>query len=94
MNFVEPLGVYFADVGKTATLNGKTIKVIYDDSYQQNLGILEGLNPQAHCQEADVVGVAHGNVLAIQLPAGTVNFTVREVQPDINGIVVLQLRAP
>lgn len=93
MKFVEPLGVYFGDVAKDATLNGAAIRVIYDDAYQSGLSMMEGLNPQVHVKEADVVGVKHGDVLVIQATSGSKSYTVREVQPDVEGLVVLQLRA-
>jgi hypothetical protein len=88
MKFVEPLGVYFADIAKDATLNGIPIKVIYDDEYVSGLGAFEGRNPQVHVEESLVTNVKHGDILKI----GSVNYGVREVQPDGNGMVILQLR--
>lgn len=90
MKFVEPLGVYFGDIAKDATLNGTAVKVIFDDGYQLGLSEFEGRNPQVNMKEADIpAGTQHGASLVI---TGVGSFTVREIQPDGNGMAVLQLR--
>lgn len=92
MKFVEPLGVYFADVAKDATLNGTAVKVIFDDAYFLGLSEFEGRNPQVTMKEADIpAGTQHGTSLVITGIA--TGYTVREIQPDGNGMAVLQLRA-
>lgn len=93
MNFIEPLDVYFVDAAFDATLNGSPLRVIFDDAYQEGLGIIEGVNPQVFVKATDVAGVQHGALLVISFPTGAQSFTVREVQPDVNGMVTLQLRA-
>jgi hypothetical protein len=81
--------MYFADFAKSATVNGVTINVIFDEGYQQQLGIIEDQNPMITCKDTDVVGVTHGLAVVVN---GR-NFKIREVQPDGNGITVLQLSA-
>jgi hypothetical protein len=91
--FAEPLDVFMnpADFAKSATLNGFATNVIFDEAYMQQLGMVEDFNPFAHVKTADVTASAavHGSLLVI----GARTFKVREIQPDGNGMTVLQLSA-
>ncbi len=91
MSFVEPLDMYFPDFGKTATLNGLAISIIFDEAYLQQFGIVEDQNPFARAKTTDVTASAavHGSLLVVNART----FKVREFQPDGNGITTLQLSA-
>mgnify|MGYP003393100838 CR=1 FL=1 len=89
MAFVEPLDVYFCDFAKDATLNGAAVKVIFDEAYMQQFGMVEDFNPTATLKSSDVPPAPHALLLVI----GARTFKIREAQPDGNGMTVLQLSA-
>lgn len=94
--FPEPFPLFFnsAEFGTPATYLGQSITVIFESGYaaaQTGLAAgIEGARLTATCAAADVPGVAVGSVLTIAATA----YTVRSVQPDGTGVVVLVLSAP
>ena len=89
--FTENLSAFFADFGEPAILGGGTVQAIFDKAYLADFNIIEGSNPMALCIDTEIAGkVAHGTQITIR----SVNYTIREAQPDGNGLTVLQLRAP
>lgn len=72
--------------------SSRNIPVIFDNEYQAaqyqeaDAGI-ESSGPKATCLEADVVGVAHKDTLALR----GVTWHVLEVRPDGMGLVTLIL---
>jgi Tfp pilus assembly protein PilP len=81
--------MFFTDFAKSGTVNGVTINGIFDEGYQQQLGIIEDQNPMFTVKDSDIVGITHGMAVVIN----SRNFKIREIQPDGNGITVLQLSA-
>lgn len=72
------------------TLNGKSIKGIYDAAYYQVIGIdggVESSQPAVICIDADVVGVKHEDVAIID---GN-TFYVVGIKPDGTGMTELAL---
>lgn len=83
------------DLGVAATWSGSAtpVRVIFDHAHEEvNLGSLgvSSRRPRATAIAADLPGVAVGQTLTV---AGTV-YTIRDVQPDGSGGVVLELQAP
>lgn len=98
MPFAEDLAVFF-DVDEfawAATWSGAPaapVAGIFDAEYQLvALGTpgIEGAAPVFLCAAAAVPGATHGQTLTID---GTV-YTIRGVQPDGTGLVLLILQAP
>lgn len=90
MSFVEHLSGYFGDFSVAATLQGVAVTsgVIFDADYIEPLGnIVEGKSPMATAIASEVPSVAQGQSLVI----GATTYTVRGVEPDGTGIVLLRL---
>jgi hypothetical protein len=94
MPFVEDLSGFFkvSDFGTAALYNGATtVNGIFDAAYADPLGLAEGTAPVFMCATASVPAAAHGDTLVIN----GVTYTVRGVEPDASGLVVmLRLQAP
>jgi len=86
MALVENRAAFFADFGVPATIAGNPVSVIFDNEYLASLGV-ESSNPVALADDADVVGLAHGDAVVI----GAVNYTVAEIQPDGTGFTIIEL---
>lgn len=69
-----------------ATIGGATVRGIFDDAYQDLLGI-SGSSPAMLCASADVSAVAQGAAVTIN----SVAYTVSSVQPDGAGMTRLLL---
>lgn len=70
----------------------RTIQVIFDNEYQaaqfsQADTAVESSGPRATCREADMAGVAHGDILQIRGKT----WHLLEVRPDGTGIVTILL---
>lgn len=85
---VDEFGVaatYTPNGGDPVTVNG-----IFDNEYEEvgfgDVG-LESSSPAFTCRESDVTGVAQGDALVIN----SVNYLIRNPQPDATGMVVLIL---
>jgi hypothetical protein len=88
--FVEDLAPFFstADFASAATWNGAPVNGIFDRAYSEPLGnVAEAYGPVFQCAAADVPTVAHGDALIVD---GAV-YTVRGVEPDGTGVVLLRL---
>lgn len=88
MAFTEDLSVFFDtdDFAIAATYNGATtVNVIFDRSYLQTLGIVNGTDPQALAQASDIPTTAVGNTLLI---SGT-TYTIRSREEQDDGALVL-----
>lgn len=99
--FVEPLAGFFGDFAVPATLQGVAVDsgVIFDANYSEPLGsYVEGRTPAVAAIAAEVPSVAQGQTLIVTaapglgVPGGS--YTVRGVEPDGTGIVVLKLQEP
>lgn len=95
MAFAEQLGAFFDSAqgfAVDAVYNGgPTIKVIFDKAWFQDTPGAAGIaatQPMALAELAPVPNAAPNDTLVI---AGT-TYTVTEVQPDGNGLVMLLLR--
>ena len=92
MPFAEDLAPFFApsDFGSAALWNGAPVLGIFDRVYLEPIGnSVEGTSPVFQCPAASVVGVAQGDTLTIAGDA----YTVRGVEPDGTGLVLLRLEA-
>lgn len=90
MAFAENLAPFFAtgDFAVAATLNGVAVNGIFDAEYSEPLGNLaEGRAPIFTCALSSIPSVTHGQTLVI----GAASYTVRGVEPDGTGVVVLRL---
>ena len=92
MAFVEDHTVFFRDdgfaVAATLGLDPITSGVIFDGPYLEALGnAVEGSGPVALAIAAEVPAVAQGDTLTI----GATEYTVRGVEPDGTGLVLLRL---
>ncbi len=82
--------IYFNtdEFGVSATYDGSTtVKGLIDRRYIEALGG-EAEHPVFICREADISGVVHGKTLV----ANSTSYTVRGVQPDGSGMILLVLR--
>ena len=86
MPFSENRAAFFADFGVSATIAGNPAIVIFDNEYLASLGV-ESSNPVALADDADVVGLAHGDAVVI----AAVNYTVAGIQPDGTGMTAIEL---
>lgn len=90
MAFVEDLTLFFGDFAVTATLQAVAVTsgVIRDAAYIEALtGVVEGRAPVALGIAAEMPAVAQGQALV----AGGTAYTVRGVEPDGTGLVLLRL---
>jgi hypothetical protein len=84
-----------ADLGTPAvwSVGAKAVQVVFDNAHElvglAGVGI-SSTNPRAQAIAADLPGVAVGQTLVI----GAVTYTIRDVQPDGEGLVALELQAP
>lgn len=83
----EHLAGYFVDMGVAATIGAGSVMGMFDDAYQDALGI-GGSAPVFTCAASDVSSVTTGTALTI----GGVGYTVASKQPDGTGIVRLVLQ--
>ena len=67
--------------------SGLTVAVIFDDDYQDPMGI-EASGPMAQGKASDFTGVIHGDTLTIS----SVVYKITNTQPDGNGWITLRLR--
>lgn len=93
---IEDLSAFAADFGTPATwsVGPKAVLGIFDAGYQAaELGLQVGIDGARYTYlvpAADVPGVAQDQTLTIN---GTV-YTIRRVEPDGTGMVLLLLKAP
>lgn len=72
----------------SALYNGTdTISGIFDNGYLLSEGGVESSDPTFACLVSSVPAVAHGSTMVIN----SVNYTVSGIEPDGQGMVVLQL---
>ena len=84
MTFTER--AYFADFGVDATLNGVTVRGIFDDAYGESFGgMVAGSGPMFRLPSS--VSVTSGNTL---VHAAT-TYTVVGIEPDGTGLTLLRL---
>lgn len=94
MPFAEAL-TEFVDVDEfatAATLQGVAVTsgVIFDNGYAEPLGnVVEGRAPTALAIASEIPAVAQGQTLIV----GGTSYTVRGVEPDGTGLVLLRLEA-
>ena len=90
--FVEDLSVFFdtaSGFAQSATVDGDTFPVIFDNGYQSALGgMMESTGPICQAKTADVASVVQGATISI----GGTDYVVTGVQPDGTGLTTLQLR--
>lgn len=83
---VEYFSAYFADFGVDATLNGVTVRGIFDDAYGEAFGgLVAGSGPMFRLLSS--VPVSRGAALV----HGASTYTVVGIEPDGTGISVLRL---
>ncbi len=88
MAFIESYTPYMADFGLDATLGGATVRGIFDNGYQDVLGIVSGTQPVFTLATTDVGSAAVGDTITIS----SVAYTIAEIQPDGTGMTRLMLR--
>lgn len=84
--FAENHAAFLIDFGENVTLNGASVRVIFDDDYVEPLGV-ESSGPAVSLWAADAVDVVHGQVL---VRAGA-TYKVRGVRPIDVGWLLLKL---
>lgn len=92
MAFSEDLTPFFADFAVPATLQAVDVAngVIFDRAYLEAVGnYAEGTGPVALAILADMPAVAQGQALVLN----ATTYTVRGVEPDGTGLVLLRLEA-
>lgn len=82
------------EFGVDATFGAATVRGVFDSGFaaaQAAFAVgVEGAQLTFRCRSADVPGIAHGATITIY----GVAYTVRGVQPDGMGLVMLILEAP
>lgn len=93
MAFVEDPTLFFGDFAVAATLQSVAVSsgVIFDREYIEALGnTVEGRAPVALAIASEIPSVAQGQSLVI----AAATYTVRGVEPDGTGLVLLRLEGP
>lgn len=90
MTFTEDLAAMMLDFGSTATLDGVTVRGIFDADYQllDAGGSLAGSAPVFLLPTSDVPSPVAGLLLV----HNTVTYKVVEPMPDGTGVTALRLR--
>lgn len=88
MDFVEDYNGYLADFGVHAALDGRPVRVIFDNAYAESFGMsVSTSTPRAGLPTAAAAPV-QGSALVI----GDASYRVTAVQPDGTGWTTLQLQ--
>jgi hypothetical protein len=89
MAFTEDLAPFFStdDFAVAATLNGVAVTGIFDASYYEPLGEVQGRQPMFMLPTASASSTAHGQSLVI----GATTYKVRGVEQDGTGVTTLIL---
>jgi hypothetical protein len=82
----ELYSVYFSDFAIPATVAGVALNGIFDKAYQESYGIVAGDNPVLLIQSSLVTPIEGDAVIV-----NSTNYTVASVEPDGQGVTVLQL---
>lgn len=84
MPMTEDLDAFFdsAEFATDATLNSVPIKVIFDNAYEEGLGVA-GTTPICTGKQSDFTAAIEGTAMVI----GGVSYKVQTVQPDGTGLV-------
>ena len=91
MPFVENFAAYMVDFGAQATLNGRAVRVIFENRHADAFDLsMNTSTPQAGLSTAvpEELGAAQGSTLTI----GTTAYRVTSVQPDGTGWTTLKLQ--
>jgi hypothetical protein len=88
MGFIENLAPFMADFAVDATIGGLTVLGIFDDTYQDALGLVAGSQPALLLPTSDVGLAGVGDSVTV---AGT-SYTIAAIQPDGVGITRLLLK--
>ena len=89
MAFEEPIAAFFGvdDFAVSAMLAGVSVTGIFDASYYEPMGEVEGRQPVFMLPTSEATYAAHGQYLVI----GATRYKVRGVQPDGTGVTTLIL---
>ncbi len=88
MELVEDLSAFMTDFAVDCTVNGSSVRGIFDRTYSDVLGMVNN-QPQLMCIASDVPSVAAGQTVVVN----STNYTIAEVHPDGTGMVLLILSA-
>lgn len=88
MNFTEDFDAFFLDFGVDATVDGASVRGLFDNDYLTALGVTAGSGPVLLCAAADVVGADQGDSVTI----GAASYTITAKEPDGTGLVLLRLQ--
>ncbi len=88
--FVEDITAFLAteEFATLATIGATTVPGIFDDAYQDVLGIVPGSQMIFLCATASVASVAVGDSVTIDSTA----YRIAEIQPDGTGMTRLLLK--
>lgn len=84
--FVENLAPFFSDFAVTATLDGASVRGIFDNQYVDVLGVASR-QPIFTLPTADAAAATQASVLVVE----GVTYRVRTIEPDGTGVTVLML---
>jgi hypothetical protein len=82
----ESLAAYLGPFGQAATLDGRAVRVIFDNAYAETLGMATRM-PQAQLPTADVAASGQGSTLVL----ASTTYRVRSHEPDGTGWSTLSL---
>ena len=85
--FAEQLDGYFNEFATEAIYNAQTIKVIFDEAYQEALGI-SATGPMITAKSADFIGARRGQNVVIN---STTYKIAQPPRPDGTGMVQIDL---
>jgi hypothetical protein len=88
MAFTEDFASYFVDFGVTATVDGVSVRGIFDNDFLSTLGITAGSGPVLLCAAADITSAAQGDAVTV----AAVSYTITAIEPDGTGMVLLRLQ--
>ena len=89
MALVEDYSVFMPDFGVDCTIDGETVRGIFDHASADAFGLVNGTKPILLLPSASLGSAAAGSAITV----GGVSFTIAEVQPDGTGMSRLVLES-
>jgi len=88
MAFTETFAPFMADFAVDATVAGVGVLGIFDDAYQDVLGLVAGTTPVFLLPTASVGSATLGSSVVI----GAASYTIARIEPDGTGLTRLVLQ--
>ena len=77
--FVENTAAFLVDFGVNATINGQTVRCIFDNASDDAFSVVAGTGPRLLCADSASVAVGHS------VSVNGSSYTVAAIEPDGTG---------